>query len=311
LSSPLPFGFNIGLDSGVIGSDLATDVADNNQGVLGISGNATGVGGVTHAAAGNFGVFGADANPSTGSGNVGVEGISSNVGVGGLTALGTGVSGFAQDKGTGVSGASNNGFGVLGFSLNGTGIEAASFSRPALIATTVFGDLFQGFTNVFGTLKEVASLDGSGNLILAGNITTGGIPQAVVRTASGRNVITYMAKQAVPTIEDVGEGQLRLGVAHVQIDPAFAQAMDLSRRYLVFITPNGDCNTLYVTQRLASGFDVREARSGQSNTPFSYRIVAAPFGVVASRLPAATVMSDRHPLTSSETFKHLHLPIQR
>ncbi|MDQ6780334.1 MAG: hypothetical protein M3Z37_04160, partial [Candidatus Eremiobacteraeota bacterium] len=115
-----------------------------------------------------------------------------NLGVAGVTASGAGVEGFAQNTGIGALGVSNNGFGVVGASLNGTAMEADSFAKPAMIATTVFGLLFQGFTNVQGKLKKVASLDNAGNLILAGNLTTGGTPKAITATASGRNVIAYL-----------------------------------------------------------------------------------------------------------------------
>lgn len=296
-----PHDPTVGLDSAVHGADLSTNVMNSNQGVLGTSLHATGVQGVTYSTTGNFGVYGEDGNPATTSGNVGIEGISShNVGVLGRTNTGVGMYGFALGTGAGVAGfSSGSGAGVVGFSLNGNSVEADGFAKPSLVATTVFGMLFQGFTNVQGKLKEVASLDSRGNLILAGNLTTGGTPQAMARTVSGRSVVAYLPRQAAPTIEDVGESQLRFGFARVRIDPAFAQAMDTSRRYMVFITPNGDSNSLYVTLRAPSSFDVRESKSGQSNTPFSYRIVATPFGSTASRLPSAAVMSDQAPPTSA------------
>ncbi|MDQ6826888.1 MAG: hypothetical protein M3Z14_06780 [Candidatus Eremiobacteraeota bacterium] len=242
---------------------------------------------------------------------MGVQGTSAhNLGVAGVTGSGAGVEGFAQSTGIGALGFSNNGIGVNGASLNGIAMEADSFAQPAIVATTVFGTLFQGFTNVQGKLKKVASLDNAGNLILAGNLTTGGSPKAITATASGRHVIAYLPRQAAPTIEDVGESQLRFGAAHVRIDPTFAQAMDASRHYTVFITPNGESNSLYVTLRSPSGFDVREAKSGQSNTPFSYRIVAAPFdstaALHASRQPRSR--ASNHPLqhpaySSAYTFQ--------
>jgi hypothetical protein len=47
---------------------------------------------------------------------------------------------------------------------------------------------------------------------------------------------------------------------------------------MVFITPEGGSNRLYVVNKTAAGFEVHENRGGRSTLAFSYRIVAKPFG---------------------------------
>jgi hypothetical protein len=55
--------------------------------------------------------------------------------------------------------------------------------------------------------------------------------------------------------------------------------------YHVFLTPAGECEGLFVTNRTANSFEVREMKSGQSNVAFDYRIVVHRKGFESSRLP--------------------------
>ncbi len=59
-------------------------------------------------------------------------------------------------------------------------------------------------------------------------------------------------------MEDVGTGQIQAGYAFVKVDPAFAGAINMAAGYHVLITPEGDSRGLYVGQRSAQGFSVRE-----------------------------------------------------
>jgi len=44
--------------------------------------------------------------------------------------------------------------------------------------------------------------------------------------------------------------------------------------YHVFVTPLGDCNGLYVTNKTTDSFEVHELGGGTSDVAFDYRIVA-------------------------------------
>jgi hypothetical protein len=59
--------------------------------------------------------------------------------------------------------------------------------------------------------------------------------------------------------------------------------------YSVSITPEGNSNGLYVSQKTLTGFAVRENNGGRSTLAFEYRIVAKPFGSNAKRLPMVDV----------------------
>jgi hypothetical protein len=74
--------------------------------------------------------------------------------------------------------------------------------------------------------------------------------------------------------EDFGSAQLTAGAAQVAIDSDYAQTVNTAVEYHVFVTPNGNCKGLYISNRTAGSFEVRELGGGTSSVPFSYRIVA-------------------------------------
>lgn len=114
-----------------------------------------------------------------------------------------------------------------------------------------------------------------------------GVPSVLRRTSSGAKVRTYATAQSLPTMEDFGEAQMVNGQAAVTLERTFASTIDRARSYLVFITPEGDSNGLYVASKTPNGFVVRESRSGHSTLGFQYRIVAHPYGDSSTRLTAA------------------------
>ena len=111
----------------------------------------------------------------------------------------------------------------------------------------------------------------------------------------GHAVVSYVPTQSLPSLDDFGEASLQNGYAYVQLDSAFANVIDRTASYLVFITPEGDSRGLYVTQKTAQGFVVRENMSGHSTLLFDYRIVAKPFGEQGQRLPMVTIPKLRTP----------------
>jgi len=88
--------------------------------------------------------------------------------------------------------------------------------------------------------------------------------------------------------EDAGSGQLSDGVAVIQLEPVFAQTVNTGVGYHVFLTPNGDCKGLYVTNKTADSFEVRELGGGKANVSFDYRIMARRKGYEDIRLADKT-----------------------
>jgi hypothetical protein len=74
--------------------------------------------------------------------------------------------------------------------------------------------------------------------------------------------------------EDFGSAQLVNGVAVIELDRDFIQTVSTEKDYRVFPVPNGDCKGLYVTNKSANSFEVRELGGGSSNIRFDYRIAA-------------------------------------
>jgi hypothetical protein len=58
--------------------------------------------------------------------------------------------------------------------------------------------------------------------------------------------------------------------------------------YHVYLTPLGDCNGLYVANKTATSFEVRELRGGTSDPAFDYRIVAIRKGYEGVRMEVPT-----------------------
>jgi hypothetical protein len=72
--------------------------------------------------------------------------------------------------------------------------------------------------------------------------------------------------------EDFGSAGLRRGRVRVKLDADFAEVI-ATGDYRVFLTPEGDCNGLYVAKKSGAAFEVRELGGGKSSVNFSYRIV--------------------------------------
>jgi len=277
-----------GVNSAVLGEDNANDGLFND-GVFGTTTN-DGYGVEGTATSGSLAAVG-----GIGTGTEGVVGVSDTLdGVAGHGNVSSVPAGIGLD--VGVSGSSTNANGVYGFSTNRNGgaFENNTTSYYSLYAQSdITGGFIFGGSNTadFGSIQ----VDSHGNMIISGKITTGG--SCSIGCARAR-VLSYAPSEAQPTMEDFGEGQLVNGQAYVSLDPAFANVIDQHTTYLVFITPEGDSNGVYVTQKSLTGFQVRENRGGHSTMPFSYRIVAKPYGVNAPRL----AMVDQASLVRAASF---------
>jgi hypothetical protein len=217
----------------------------------------------------------AQATAGSSSVGIGVSGIGISVGVQG------GISPFTTSTGFGVQG--NNG-------TNGNSI--------AVRANGFGGRLFVG-NNSSG--RDVFIVDNNGNVFAHGFFASLAATQA---TSNGSSISTYSTEARAPTIEDFGEATLAAGQVYVRLDPSFASALARGQPYYVFLTPLGPNHGLYVSQRTASGFYVRETVPGRSPIAFDYRIVgkrivtSAPQPFVttnASKVPVVAPTFETHP----------------
>jgi len=302
----------LGNNSGAIGVEGVSSSA-SAYGVAGVNnGSGWGVYGLASGTTGtSIGVEGATGSPSA-YGVAGYNG-GGGIGVYGVSPSGTGVFGSASNGGAaaGVEGfnASPNGSGVyaqlVGPSATGSqGVSAAVWGDTSLTAGNHFPASHVG---VMGTADDAAggiflnnspsgfhalyavSYDSSGPMLTAynisnlnycevdagGNLNCTGAKHAIVPIDGGKRKVAMSAIESPENwFEDFGSAQLINGVAVIQLDRDFVQTVNTRKDYRVFPVPNGDCKGLYVTNKSANSFEVRELGGGTSNIRFDYRITA-------------------------------------
>jgi hypothetical protein len=240
------------------------------------------------------------ANSSTGA-TWGVEGeqFSSDPGA-------SGVVGRAHNGGVGVTGLSDAGRAAV-YGQYGSGSSTGSLfsgwpvgvfgDGGTLIPNVgVLGTVDDGRAGLFAnnsvhgndTLEAVAYNSASSPFV-AENIATGGYcnvdssgslnctgaKHAVVPLDGGKRKVALSAIESPENwFEDFGSAQLVNGVAVIRLDPDFIQTVNTEKDYRVFTEPNADCRGLYVTNKSANSFEVRELGGGTSNIRFDYRIMA-------------------------------------
>lgn len=308
--------------AGLSGIDFST-IGSSNAGVRGTSTNGIGVSGVTGGDPSAYngdvnlpGVQGSSFYPDN-PGQYGALGLTTLIyGTGfplqpfaetGFGAYGTGTTGVeGVGRSADLSGVSTTAsFGVQGFGQigvyaesNGGGGQCCPAAVVAVQDTADCGGAPCDVMTAQGPSGEVMSLDVNGNMILSGKLTQSGTPTSIRRGTAGAQVVTYSTQQAVPSLEDFGQGRIVNGEGFVSIAADFASVIDRQANYLVFLTPNADNRGLYVASKSLAGFVVRESQNGRSSLTFDYRIVARPANERGARLPAAKITHVGHAVRS-------------
>jgi hypothetical protein len=192
----------------------------------------------------------------------------------------------------------NNAAGVWGDNYEGTaGVIATAGAAQALVAynsaTNVATLFVENQTDGSDTAVVVATYSDyggycdimvNGNLICSGSV--GG--HAYLGADASREVSLYAVQAPENWFEDMGSGQLQNGAAVVTLDADYAQTVNTGMDYHVFLTPNGDCKGLYVSQKSANSFEVHELGGGSSSIAFDYRVVARRKGYENIRFASLT-----------------------
>lgn len=260
------FGTSEASGIGVIG-------AGNNQAAWVPS---TGCGG---AFTGNYGVF----CRSVAAAGTGILSAGNNIanplvysgGSGGaFTGTGAGVVGYGTTSGTGI--------GVIGVGNNATVSTPATGSGGAFTGTVcgVYGYATNGsndrYGGYFATGGSLYAYVGGRYSNTNRKIVGSGTVSTIVKNTKGERITLVCPEAPESLFQDYGIGQLVNGYAHITIDPDLAINITVSEAHplKVFVTLEGDCNGIYVTNKSANGFDVIELQGGTSNVPFSWQIVA-------------------------------------
>jgi hypothetical protein len=165
--------------------------------------------------------------------------------------------------GTGLAGTADDSNAVVGENNSPTGYTTAYFSNASTNAAA------------YSLYADGKGFGGYCGVDVKGDLTCTGTKSAVVPLDGGRRKVALSAIESPQNwFEDFGSGQLVNGVAVVQLDPEFIQTVNAELDYKVFPVPNGDCKGLYVSNKTATSFEVRELGSGTSNVAFDYRIAA-------------------------------------
>ncbi len=102
-----------------------------------------------------------------------------------------------------------------------------------------------------------------------------GAVSTIVKDTEEKDRIMVAPESPEALFQDYGIGQLVNGYAKIQIDPILAKniRVDETHPLKIFVQLEGDCNGVYVYNKTAESFEVKELHNGTSNTPFSYQIV--------------------------------------
>lgn len=150
----------------------------------------------------------------------------------------------------------------------------------ALIAAT---DNPNGIAFVAEGPAGAAYIDAAGNVFATDYYILGSPTGASTYAA-------YAAAGTIASIEDTGSARLVNGAGIVRFDSTFAEAVDVRNGYEVFLNADGPVRApLYVAQKFARGFTVRESGDSRSSVAFDYRVVARRAGSSDVRLPEITL----------------------
>jgi hypothetical protein len=290
------FGSSAGVwgDAGTTAKSAVVATADNAFGLLAYNNSLR----ETVLAANQTTLTGSVGNGGYAFGVIGSTQSPNGVGVAGQTLP---VSGSYQDvhgsTAIGVSGDTGilGGIGVLATEDTGYALWAQNDSS---YTTSIFlnDNTSTSVALYAGNLVNHCTIDNAGDLVCTGSMS------GAVQSQGDHTVRLYAVQSPENWFEDFGSGKLSNGSATVSLDFGFSQTVNTSVDYHVFITPNGESEGLYVVNKTAGGFEVREQHSGHSNIGFDYRIVAHRKGSEGVRLEDIT---ERQNLLAAQNRHHI------
>jgi hypothetical protein len=260
------------------GQLFATALSGNGNAISGSSANPVATviyGGASSSTGATWGVEGEQFSSDPGASGVVGRAHNGGVGVTGLSDLAAHIGVYGQ---LGSQSLTSSNWSTYSVGVWGDGGNAAF---PAEIG--VLGTVDNGYAGIFSNnstslVPFFASSTATGgycNVDPYGNLNCNGAKHAVVPIDGGKRIVALSAIESPENwFEDAGSAQLIAGDAVVQLDPDFIQTVNTEKEYRVFPVPNGECRGLYVTNKSANSFEVRELGGGISNVRFDYRIMA-------------------------------------
>lgn len=213
-----------------------------------------------------------------------------------------------RGQNTAAVGASGTGYGIIGstfqdaacvagFCYNtgngGIGIAGANFALGNYNYFAGSGGAFTGNTYGLSANNTVCAngtgamftQNGCGNQMAFNYYNAGTLYKCLsgsvasnscsVPDLEGKMRVMHSAETPEFYFQDYGESVLVNGKCHIDIDPILAKNVTVNEKHplRVYVQLEGDCNGVYVTNKTATGFDVVELKSGQSNTKFQWTVI--------------------------------------
>lgn len=179
-----------------------------------------------------------------------------------------------QQFGFGVFGSADDGWSFVGYNNSPSGFQTAWLENQESTGST------DGVLFTYGS-----GFGGTCTIDVSGDVTCSGTIGAAAPVAGGSKKVALNTIQSPENwFEDAGTGQLSGGEAVVNVESVFGETVNTGVEYHVFLTPNGDCKGLYVAQKSATSFVVKELGGGTSSIAFDYRIMAKRKGFEQFRL---------------------------
>jgi hypothetical protein len=309
-------------NSGADGIDIS---ASSGLGVYAFSSTSTGVDGYSNGfdggvfEAGTTGAYGSrsdsfqDSAFNTGAAGWEYGSTQENLGVWGYAGSGIGIGSYSEAYGASSQGSiCCGGFYPIGVWADTSGNTSSGNPGIGALTTVDNGWSLVSYNNSFdstvfleneestsssslvmetvgGSFGGVCTIDVSGNLFCSGS------KSAVVPVDGGSKKVALYAIEAPENwFEDAGSAQLSNGSAVIHLENLFGQAVNAGIDYHVFLTPNGDCKGLYVSQKSATSFEVHELGGGSSSIAFDYRIMAKRKGFENIRMADKTAEFTQH-----------------
>jgi hypothetical protein len=311
LNAANTFTTNQTVNGNVAASGAVTGASSTFDGsTIGVSSTGSQYGGIFATYTGGTGLYAfnkTDCNYCTGVEGYAFGSSSSeniNVGVFGSTNAPRGVGVYGQYGDRSGNGAAGQMAGVWGDASNSAGESASGVLGTADDAVAILG-LNRSHSPDVATIVAIsddpdgysflaagANSDGGYcHIDAAGNLGCTGVVAGVVGVdGNSRRVKLYPVEAPQNWFEDAGSGKLSEGQATVNLEPIFGQTVNTGIEYHVFLTPAGDCEGLYVSNKTPKSFEVHELRGGHSSVAFDYRIMATRKGYEGVRLA-----EERHP----------------
>jgi len=176
----------------------------------------------------------------------------------------------------------NNGFlRTTAIYTGGYGTAPPTVTAGGYLFSTDAGDITSS-----GDLMASDNLVVGSNAYIQGNMYVTGTKNAVVQTRDYGIRKVYADESAEVYFFDRGTARIVDGQATISLDPVYLETVTIGADHpmIVFASPTGECNGLYVAQTTGTSFTVKELGGGKSTASFTWEVAAKRKGYENVRL---------------------------